>query len=703
MSPQPKEEIPVCVARARDGQPAREMLAECLEKAGLWALLAAGAKEREKEPADLRIAILPDMEFYRNGACTGTDPWLVEMLLDELFGRGYERAGLVAGADPSAVFLENRDGWVLADLAGYRFETPGSVPYDLHDLTVETAPAAFHPQSVLHGKQLGAAWMEADVRLVFAKNKSHESRSFALGTELLASILPGDTVVAAQREDALTDLLRQYPPHFAIIDGWVSCHGSLGSLKSRPLDTRVFIASPNLLLADWTAALLMNLDPYLNPLNAHALREVGLPSRYRFEGDLSPVSGWQAPSLWQREAASRRNEDPIAEQLARAWLLDVDTEIFPFRHVLDARMNESLKPWLGHADESPFAGYGLTALNFGLGWIRKALDNSRILYQKDKLRRRPSSLGFDPHAYGEADYDQVEHYIRPLEQVAAQTPPDENGLRWRYLDGSILFQYARVLEVPYEVFIEKADIARAVTYMYDNMGGKRVTVSEDAAGRVVRQAERDIYLPQPNWLALFGGEWIDVCKIETIQYRSGAESIYWRTVASPNKSARFDDGKISFERHPGGTKVSIVARQEFSLPLFWQVFNLDYLPHWKEAIVSHAYVSFFNRTMANLEAVSEGRDPRQGRMPAPFGHDPDRHPLAIEHLEELFQGIDLLLPALRGGKAGPRELGTDARGYKHFASGDGPDTEHPLRQIARELGAALAKDLRFRPPQNPES
>ena len=59
-------------------------------------------------------------------------------------------------------------------------------------------------------------------------------------------------------------------------------------------------------------------------------------------------------------------------------------------------------------------------------------------------------------------------------------------------------------------------------------------------------------------------------------------------------------------------QVTITGRQQFALPLFWQVFDPDVVPGLKDRMVTQAYQTFFDRTIANFEALVEGRDIRIG-------------------------------------------------------------------------------------------
>ena len=67
----------------------------------------------------------------------------------------------------------------------------------------------------------------------------------------------------------------------------------------------------------------------------------------------------------------------------------------------------------------------------------------------------------------------------------------------------------------------------------------------------MRQAERNIYLPQPNYLVLYQGKPIDVSKLEVVEYEADRHRLYWKTVLSENGSATYDDGIATFERDHG--------------------------------------------------------------------------------------------------------------------------------------------------------
>ncbi|HEX8281443.1 MAG TPA: DUF362 domain-containing protein, partial [Chthoniobacterales bacterium] len=161
-----------------------------LERAGFWSLLASAAEQNAVTPDDLRILILPDLQFFSPDAPTYTDPRLVEELIVLLHERGY--SNVVVGSAPNewSFWTENRDVPVLADLAGYRYETPAARSYDIVDLSEETTPEVFPAHSVLRASALSTHWLDAHFRINFAKNKTDEANAFALGLQNLVSVLP---------------------------------------------------------------------------------------------------------------------------------------------------------------------------------------------------------------------------------------------------------------------------------------------------------------------------------------------------------------------------------------------------------------------------------------------------------------------------------------------------------------------------------
>jgi uncharacterized protein (DUF362 family) len=595
------------------------LLEQCLENAAFWDHLESARRSAKKKEKAFSIAIKPDLEHFSADSSCGTSPRLVEHLIALLNRKGYASVTVVDGPGYARSWLENRDVAVLADLAGYRFATDDGGSYEVLDLSENCVDAGFEIGKALHGTRLSRYWIDADFRICFGKNKTHEEDYFALCLYTLLGVFPFQDKYyhchgRLQAPEIVCELLQRTPVHFALIDAIVSNHGADGIRMSNPFTTNTLIGSPAILLADMAGALKMGLDPYASPLNAHALRALGLPQKYQIVGDLAPYNGWKNVPPLLADSVRDRNRTVPLRRFIQPWTHSVDRLYFPFKREIDDQINQAIAPLLSGLDDHPFKLLAAILSNYLLAQGGRALETYRILYGKEKVYRKTTSIGVDTSRFADADYQSIPDYLEPFEIIAAQTTPDRNGLRWRLIDGSVVIEFRRILPIAFEEFTTRVDIASAVRLMNDNIGGAVVPTKRNDDGGITYQVERDIYLPQPNWIALFGGDFIDVTKLELIRRSKDEHVLYWKTIESANRSARFDDGIVRFVRTgDANVSIAIAARQDFTLPLILQMFNLDLLPHLKNPLISDAYLTYFGRTIANYEAVFQGRDVRTGR------------------------------------------------------------------------------------------
>jgi uncharacterized protein (DUF362 family) len=671
-------------------------LARALERCGAWAALATAAHGARVAPAGLKIVILPELGAFATGSPAATDPVLVEALIDLLHDSGFSSVVVAGGADGSARWAANRTVYALTDLLGYRFVTPGGRDYDIIDLGDDLVAAPFHPGEVLYGSLLSRTWFHADFRIVFAANSTDEADGYALGLHTaLAALQPGGSVylhLAAHLGDLVAELVRTTPVQLTLIDAIVSCHGSAGRRAPKPITTECIIASTDIWLADTVGAIKMGLDPAVSPLMARCPRICGTVGDVVVDGGLAVYEGWTSPHPLILDSARRRDESPWWSRLLRPWLQVLDPALFPLESPLDARMNERIAPWFADVDEDPLALSALVFANTALGGFQKAVEGYRVLYAKDEVHRVSAPLGFDPATYPPDAYAVIVPELTGLERLIAGTPERAPGLRWRYLDEAVLFLYSREIPVDFDEFVASVDVSRAISYMNDYIGGVVVPVEHDGSGRPVRQAERNLYLPQPNYLVLSGGRPIDVSKLEIVEYDDGVHRMYWKTIASENDSAVYDDGIVTFARTETGTAVTIFGRQLFVLPPLWAAIDLGLIPDQKELLVTHAYVTFFDRTLANLEALTEGRDIRIGRGRATAGAVAE--PLPAADVEKFFEGaltwLGTVSDTVRGPGGNGRQSSTpiyvDSDGFSHF------EAPHPapLRPPVSTAGSAAA-------------
>jgi uncharacterized protein (DUF362 family) len=615
-----------------------DLMEQCLNGAAFWEQLESARRSSKKKKNAFSIVIKPDLEHFSADSSCGTSPRLVEHLIALLHRRGYADVALADGPGYARAWLDNRDVAVLADLAGYRYSTDEGGTYEVLDLSENCVDAGFEVEKALCGTRLSKYWIDADFRICFGKNKTHEEDYFALCLYTLLSVFPFHDKNyhchgRLPAPEIVCELLQRTSVHFALIDAVVSNHGADGIRMNNPLPTNTLIGSSSILLADMVGALKMGLDPYASPLNACALRTMGLPPNYRIEGDLIPYSGWKNVPPLLADSVRKRNRAVVVRRSVQPWTHSVDRQYFPFKREIDDQINQAVAPLLSGLDDHPFKLLAAIFVNYLLAQGGRALETYRILYDKEKIYRKTTSIGVDLTRFTATDYEGIPDYLEPFETIAAHAAPDRNGLRWRLIDGSVVIEFRRILPFAFDEFTTRVDIATAVRIMNDNIGGAVVPTRRSGDGGIVHQIERDIYLPQPNWIALFGGDFIDVTKLELMRRSKDEHAIYWKTVESVNRSARYDDGIVRFVRAGDKTvSVAIAARQDFTLPLILQMLNLDLLPHLKNPLVSDAYLTYFGRTIANYEAVFQGRDVRTGRdYVETYGETGDRTP---EHFSE---------------------------------------------------------------------
>jgi len=613
----------------------------------------------------------------------------------------------------------------LAELSGYAYRTPAGHSYDVVDLSEEVVEGGFPPNAVLAGSGIGRAWRDAHFRISFAKVKTDDEHGYVLGAESLCDVLPLRDKNYHYRHrlrlpDVFLALLATHPPDFALLDAICCSHGQLGSRHPLPFQANTIIASDSLLLADWAASRKMGLDLNASPVNATALATLGLPARYRVAGSLDPWVGWINVSPVLVISTRARNRSLAASRFFKAWLTSTNPELFPFRDPVDKRLNEAFAGLRRHV-ETAAVQWALVALNAAVAQSHRAAEAVRTLAAKDRLNRVALPLGLDLNRVQHGDFEAVKEYLDLLARRLRATPLVDGEFRKVKLEDSILFEFTREIPVPYREFVARVDITQAVGFMNDYLGGARVIVARDSAGRIVHQAERNVYLPQPNYLVLSGGEPIDVTKLELIRYRPESQRIYWRTLKSENGSATFDDGRVEFRRAGEGTRVTVLGRQQFTLPWFWRMVRIDLWPELYDALADHAYRSFFSQTLANFEAAYEGRDFRIGQPVDPqAGEDETQDQLPAAQLAalarragEAAQHFKLDVAAVIAGLAkrriGPRAP-LDENGFRHgraedLAAQEGTsDSAAALQgflkaaaqlgsQFALELGDALQGDL----------
>lgn len=685
-----------------DDADAATLLDAALALAGFEAVVAQRLAEALAAKGTCSAIVTPSMDAYAADSPAAADPRLVERLIDVLFDLGVTHASVGSTRATPALWLENREVEITADLLGYRYETPSGRPYDVIDLSQVVAGDVFPAWGALAGTPLSRAWLDADLRIVVAANRTDEDDGYALCLSTLLGVLPltdKDYHYRYRRDpgEVAAELVSTAPPHFAIIDAVVSGHGANGARAPRPLRTGTVIAATDVALADHIGALKMGLDPFISTLAAPALRAARPTARTRILGSLEPYPGWinVEPAVVASTAA--RRSFVTADRALRPTVQQVDREIFPFRHPANDWANRTFADMASAGEAGVDGGRLLAVVNLLLGQAGQAGETFGVMFDKDALRRREARLNIDPATVADADYEAVAGELSIQAELLGGVTADAQGLRWRFDDGAVMFDCARLMPIPFDTFAAAVPIHRVIQFMNDYAGGRALETATDEEGRVTRQLERNLYLPQPNYTAIGGGMIIDVTKVETVEYAPRRHRMFWKTVKSENRSALADDGIVTFEALGEDTLVTIWGRQQFCLPPAWAAIDRELTPALKRTLVEEAYHRFFARTYANLEAVAEGRDVRLGR---PWSDAPDGEPLPVERATELVKRLQAderldLMGAVKAilrpaSIAKLRPVRVDADGFHHFDPG--PAEAAPSR-AARTI-ASIVEDLR---------
>lgn len=549
----------------------------------------------------------------------------------------------------------------LAQLAGIRGRTGRGRAYELLDLGSETVAAPVPETSVLNGRPVSAAWARAATRVVVARAVTDLVDGYAGCLTTLLGAAP--EVAGAEAADMATDLLAHLPPTLVVVDALRPSVGADGARLPDLLDCGDLVAATDALAADTALAALLGQDRAASRLVERAVERLGSP-RGGIDGVLTPMKGARHAHPLAGSAARHLATDPRWERVLSAATGGPDEGAEAGDAVLGA-IRAVVTPLVAAADDA-MGQAGLTALLGVAAASHEGVQAWSTGLDKSRVDRREVSLGFDPMSYSPKEYDALPEFLAPFEELLDGVSANADGMRWRLVDGATVFEMSRDLAADFDQFVARVDVAAGISLMADYLGGRRVTVSADgepSSPGSTRQAERNLYLPQPNYLAVWGGRPIDVCKIELVERDADRHRLTWRTTHSPNGSATYDDGSLTFTRlgagASGGTRATVRGRQLFTLPPAWAGVDLTAVPELRHPLLEDAYRRFFTTTFDNLEACFEGREFRIGRPPP----DPTG-PLAT-------QSLDLMLGLARdwlGTADGPGqrlETVVDPQGFRH--------------------------------------
>ena len=602
------------VIESGKGRSKFDLLDAALEEVRFEKLLETVRRKSGKPKAEFLIVIKPNLAMFFKDKSTITDPQLVEHLVDRLHDLGYTKIVLGEAQNVFHKWLQNRGIRDIAKAAGYRFETPEQREYEVFDLSqkVDLKECDFPEEYSLSGTPISKYWQDADFRINFVKNKTHEQYLYSLCLKNLLGVIPEEDKhlhyhCCLKVWDVCFELYRQFPVHFNIIDAYESNHGNVGSRVPNPIKTETIIAGANAILVDWVGAIKMGIDPSLSPLNRKALEGIRSPEKCKVIGSLTPYKGWKNAHPLIADLFFRLDEASTRKRLFWPSPFIVDNRLFPWKKRRFKWFNSivSLLLWPG-IDRNPF-----------LFWIIIVITYCRLLFSfmkrawrtninKEQLRRKELPINVAEGKYTEQDYEGLPAFIRPAEEII-EAIPKKKGSCHTFVGDGILYYMEEDVDFSFDEFVSKVDISKSLTYMKDYIGGRTVQVKKDIKDRSIYQLERTVFLPQPNLLMLFNGKDIHITKIEWIDYREGLHKLIWKTVFSDNQSAIFDSGTVTFERINCRTRIRIMGHQNFIMPrilLNW--LRLDRPLGLRRLFLVFAYRRYFEKTIENYCSVVKG-------------------------------------------------------------------------------------------------
>jgi uncharacterized protein (DUF362 family) len=326
----------VWVVRGETSEAKLPLFRNLLEEAGLRASLEARAAALDKSLSDLAVAIKPTfmLGYHRKDMSPVTDPKLVEELAQYLCDDGCADIALVEQRNIYDHFYQNRS---VTDVARYLgFDSPR---YRVVDASQEQVPHSY--ARGLGQYSISRTWRDADFRISFGKLRSHSVEFVSLSVSNTDG-LGGrcDEFIfferQAQRYTANMMLLDQFPPHFALLDGYdLAPDGLLGMMGCpQPKSPRRFYAGGDALAVDLVAARHTGLN---SARDAGALREAchwfGDPSeRIEVVGTDEPVPGWRSPYHNEWSTLLSLLAFPVyqyASDRGAVFVPEMDEEAFP--------------------------------------------------------------------------------------------------------------------------------------------------------------------------------------------------------------------------------------------------------------------------------------------------------------------------------------------------------------------------------------
>lgn len=334
----------VAVIKNRDKHAAFDAM---LERAHFFETLEAVHAKSGKSKEDFLIALKPNFMMtirIEDPPLVYTDPELVERWLEKLRDAGYTNLRVVEAQNVYSLWYKNRSVNHVAQTIGLRGKG-----YEIRDLTNEQFP--FDYGGILGQHFVGETWRDADFRISFAKNKTHDVSRCTLVIKNTYGCLPARdkfTEYHRKREvdEATVQALTHFPVHFAAIDATWSLDGPLGYKEGfdvlRDADgnviregnihqTDTIIGGRDLLAVENVGMTKMGLDPAEDTRFYGRAREALGERPFEVDGDLSTYENWLNVGAEAADMLDIGEEIPVMSHFLGESMAHVDPVLFPPR------------------------------------------------------------------------------------------------------------------------------------------------------------------------------------------------------------------------------------------------------------------------------------------------------------------------------------------------------------------------------------
>ena len=226
--------------------------------------------ESGKSKEDFLIALKPNMMVFVNPKdheAVVTDKALVEMLIDHIRQLGFTRIALVEAQNDVGRMFKNHHVLFIAGQIGYRPDGR----YEIVDLTDESIRHTYDYVG-LNGRiktwkhTVGKTWRDADFRISFAKCKTHEHDYMTLSVKNIYGCFPDPNKVCEYHIkyevwDVTGRSFRNFPVHFAFVDGWTASDGFQGYKIPSPRPLKMLFGGRDAVAVDMEVFRRAGLDP----------------------------------------------------------------------------------------------------------------------------------------------------------------------------------------------------------------------------------------------------------------------------------------------------------------------------------------------------------------------------------------------------------------------------------------------------------